>query len=185
MVVRMAINALCVVAHPDDCVIFARPFIDHYSDWNWTILYLTYSPEEPRSIEMHSYWETRNILTLHLGYVDTYLDMENNQISFDEEQAARELKNVAGRYDLILTHNPDGDYGHIHHKFVSSCVSLFNKPVVYFANWQQQNLELRSNEDLILDNFPLHKDVIEGFQDRNLGRYLVTESAKGLINGQT
>ena len=181
----MAIKAACIVAHPDDCVIFARPFIEHHSDWSWTIYYLTYELWAPRVMEMQKYWATKNLTITSFGYVDTYLDMENNQISFNEEQAARELKNVAGRYDLILTHNPDGDYGHIHHKFVSSCVSLSNKPVVYFANWQQQNLELRSNEDLILDNFPLHKDVIEGFQDRNLGRYLVTESAKGLINGQT
>ena len=174
-------KAICVVAHPDDCVIFARPFIDHYSTWSWTILYLTYTAEESRAKEMHAYWKARQIPTVHLGFVDTYLDMENNKISFNEEQAKRELKNISSRYDLILTHNPDGDYGHIHHKFVSGAVSENNKPIVYFANWEQQNLELRTSNTLNLDQFPLHKDVISGFQDLNLGRYFVTDSAKQLL----
>ena len=32
---------------------------------------------------------------------------------------------------------------------------------------------------------PWRREVIKGFQDRNLGRYFVTESARGLVNGPT
>lgn len=175
-------KAACIVAHPDDCVIFARPFIDNFPKWDWHIYYLTYVQYHPRVVEMANYWRERKIFVTSFDYEDTYLDMENNKISFNEENAERVLKMVAEDSDIVLTHNPDGDYGHIHHKFVSSCVSKVDKPIVYFANWQQQNLELCSRGDLNLDQFPLHREVIEGFQDRNLGRYFVTGSAKELID---
>lgn len=104
------LKAICVVAHPDDCVIFARPFMEQYSQFEWSILYLTYSGADPRAMEMTSYWRKRNVVTVNLGFVDDYRDMENNQVSFDSEQATREIFNISSRYDLVLTHNADGDY---------------------------------------------------------------------------
>ena len=177
-------KAVCVVAHPDDCVIFARPFIDSHPEFKWTILYLTYAEYEPRAKEMSAYWQSRKVSTINLGYVDTYLDMENNKISFDKVQAESDIANIASKYDMILTHNPDGDYGHIHHKFVSAAASATGKPIVYFANWEQQNLELRTDTSLVLDQFPLHADVIGGFHDLDFQRYLVTDSAKELLDGK-
>jgi hypothetical protein len=177
------LKALCVVAHPDDCVIFARPFMDAYPEFKWHILYLTYCHFEPRGREMADYWRRRDVTTIHLGYVDTYLDMENNLLSFNSEQAAREIVNIGQDYDLILTHNADGDYGHIHHQFVSRSASLIEQPKVYFANHLQSNLECRAITAIALDELPLHREIIQQFNELDTGRYLATETAQELLNG--
>jgi LmbE family N-acetylglucosaminyl deacetylase len=38
-------KALCLVAHPDDCVIFAYSYIYNHPEHNWTIGYLTYTAQ--------------------------------------------------------------------------------------------------------------------------------------------
>ena len=179
------LKAVCAVAHPDDCVIFARPFMEQHPQFDWTVLYLTYSSYDPRAVEMTSYWRRRNISTVSLGFVDDYRDIENNQVSFDAEQAQREIANISSRYDLILTHNADGDYGHIHHKFVDSAVQSVQRPKVYFANYAQQTMECHAVTEIGLDELPLHRSVVEGFQNINIGRYIVDESAQELLNGKS
>ena len=178
------IKALCVVAHPDDCVIFARPFIEQYSEFEWTILYLTYSSYDPRAMEMTAYWRRRNVSTVNLGFVDDYRDMENNLVSFNAEQAQREIFNISNNYDLLLTHNPDGDYGHIHHTFVSNSVQPVPKPKVYFAKYEQSNMKCCATSDINLTELPLHRDVISGFENINIGRYAADQSAQELLNGK-
>lgn len=179
------INALCVVAHPDDCVIFAKPFIEQHPQFKWTILYLTYTEYDPRAREMTAYWRKRNVITVNLGFVDDYKDIENNCVSFNSTQAVREISNISSRYDLVLTHNADGDYGHIHHKFVNGAVQSVPKPKVYFANSQHQNMECRAISDVGLDELPLHRDVISEFENINIGRYVADQSAQELLNGKS
>lgn len=178
------LKAICVVAHPDDCVIFARPFIEQYSEFDWTILYLTYSSYDPRAMEMTAYWQRRNVSTVNLGFVDDYRDMENNLVSFNAEQAQREIFNISSKYDLLLTHNPDGDYGHIHHKFVSDSVQPVSKPKVYFAKFEQSNMECCSVGDINLMELPLHRAVVSSFENINVGRYAADQLAQELLNGK-
>lgn len=179
------IKAICVVAHPDDCIIFARPFIEQYSEFEWTILYLTYSSYDPRALEMTAYWQRRNVSTFNLGFVDDYRDMEHNLVSFNVAQAQIEIFNISGKYDLLLTHNSDGEYGHIHHKFVNSCVLNLDKPKVYFSSQQNSNYKCEVNKNIDLGEIPLHKDVVLQFHNVNCGYYFVTEQAKGLVYGNS
>jgi len=179
------ITALCLVAHPDDCVIFARPFIEAHPEFEWSILYLTYTETDPRGKELADYWHKRNINTIHLGFVDTYLDMENCKISFDTEQAAELMLTHASRYDLILTHNEDGDYGHIHHCFVSEVARRLKKPIVYFASYEQHNAEYRVDTAIDIDELPLHREVVLQFMDIDTGRYYISDTAKELLNGKS
>ena len=163
------LKALCVVAHPDDCVIFAKPFIDTHDQFDWQILYLTYAQFEPRGKEIAEYWAKQGILTTHLGFTDDYRDMEKDAISFNHEQAAREIVNTCKQYDLVLTHNPDGDYGHIHHKFVSQCVTASGVPAVYFAGQGNENLTCGAKDNVVLEELPLHREVIEQFKAAGSG----------------
>ena len=179
------LTALCVVAHPDDCVIFARPFIEQYSEFEWTILYLTYSGYDPRAMEMTAYWRRRNVSTVNLGFADDYRDMENNLISFDAAQAQKEIFNISSKYDLVLTHNWDGDYGHIHHTFVSNSVHPVLKPKVYFAKYEQSNMECCAVDDINLTELPLHREVVSGFENINVGRYFADRAAQELLNGKS
>lgn len=156
------LNALCLVAHPDDCVIFAYSYIHHHPELSWTICYLTYCEWEPRAREMIEFWKKRNINCVCLGYTDDYRDIENNQISFNTEQAEREIKNISERYSLVLTHDEHGDYGHIHHKFVHQCVKD-HPGLVTFARPGEGTEYTIPLGMYSLDEFPQHQEVIASF----------------------
>jgi LmbE family N-acetylglucosaminyl deacetylase len=165
-------KAQVLVAHPDDCVIFARPFVDAHPDYEWSIVYLTYDYDDIRATEMSRYWNARNIPTKFLGFIDDYTDIENNELSFSAELAESAIKHAVDA-DLILTHFEDGDYGHIHHKFVNTVANKIDVPKVYFASTFNYTDEYVTTP-LDLDQFPLHRTVIEGFKDRDTGRYIIT-----------
>jgi len=183
------VKALCVVAHPDDCVIFARSFIDNFSLWHWHIVYLTYTNTDPRASEMRAYWDERNITTDFLGFQDDYADQLAGELkTWSGLDAANSISLAITQFapDLILTHYEDGDYGHIHHKFVNQTVHMNNSIAkVYFASTFNYNIEYFAREALDLARFPLHAEVIAGFQDRDHGRYILTPEAKQLINENT
>ena len=46
------IKALCVVAHPDDCVIFAKPFIDTHKQYDWNISH-TYGADVQQLVSIY------------------------------------------------------------------------------------------------------------------------------------
>lgn len=158
-------KALCLVAHPDDCVIFGYSYIHNHPKYKWTICYLTYSSWDQRGREMADFWRRRNISCVFMGYTDDYKDIENKKISFNEEQARRELGNIAADYDLVLTHDEHGDYGHIHHVFVHDCVK--NHPrLVTFARPGEGVTYTVPAGTYSLDEFPEHREVIAGFHSK-------------------
>jgi len=166
-------RAYCVVAHPDDCVIFARPYIDAHPDYNWTIVYLTYTDSDPRATEVSAYWNSKGIATKFLGFKDDYVDQQTQKLNFWDESTARlTIYNHCRDAELILTHNADGDYGHIHHAVVHRAFEFMNMKKVYFASTFNYNVRYMATGNLPLDQFPLHRDVIEQFSDINCGLYI-------------
>jgi hypothetical protein len=177
----MVIKAGVIVAHPDDCVIFAWPIIRKYPGIDWEIIYLTYQDQDPRAQEIKNFWSQYSIPTHFCGFVDDYHDIEANQISFDIKQAREELQDYASTFDLIVTHNRDGDYGHIHHIFVHACLAPTPVPQIYFASTFNNNYIVESTETYDLDLLPLHRSVVEEFQDRYIGRYFITDEAREIL----
>lgn len=174
-------RAVALVAHPDDCVIFAWPFMEAHPEFAWEIVYMTYRSKDARAREVTEYWHRRNIGTFFLGYTDTWLDMINERISFDTADAEQSMFAIANNADLILTHYEDGDYGHIHHKFVNTVAQKMAPPKVYFASTFNYNTEYIVQTPADADELPLHRSVIEEFTDRNTGRYIVTPEAELIL----
>lgn len=156
-------KAMCVVAHPDDCVIFAYSFIHAHPQYDWTVCYLTYTASNPRGAEFFNFWTKRNIKTKFLGYVDDWHDIENGRISFDEDSAWADIQSAIADQDLILTHNAEGDYGHIHHVFVNRATA--NHPnIITFAGPGQGTVKYTIEPGVYsLAELPLHQDVVAGF----------------------
>ena len=166
-------RAYCVVAHPDDCVIFARPYIDNHPQYSWRIVYLTYQHLDQRAQEMTRYWIKRGVGVQFLGFIDDYTDQQTQQFNFWDPLAAEGvLQQAVEGASLILTHNADGDYGHIHHKLVHGALCQMDVPKVYFASTFNYNTRYIAKGDLPLDEFPLHRDVIVQFSDINCGLYI-------------
>jgi hypothetical protein len=171
-------KALCLVAHPDDCVIFAYSYIHNHPELNWTIAYLTYTAQEPRGQELAAFWQRRSIPCVFLGYVDDYRDIENCKISFDTVAARTDLVALAAQYDLVLTHDADGDYGHLHHVFVHDCVQ-HHPNLVTFAGVGRGTVTLNVPPGTYdLAELPQHQHIVASFFPNGEHRNNYTEVAQ-------
>ena len=171
-------KALCMVAHPDDCVIFGYSYIHNHPEYDWTIGYLTYTESDVRGSELAAFWRRRNIPTVFLGYVDDYHDLETGQLSFDSVRAEQDIQQLTQRYDLVLTHDERGDYGHLHHVFVHRCVQTHQR-LVTFAGANSGNVRLSIPAGTYsLSELPGHRDIISGFFPNVVHENNYTEVAK-------
>ena len=158
------LNALCLVAHPDDCVIFGLSYIYHHAEYHWTVGYLTYTADTARGAEMAAFWKKRSIDTVFLGFEDHWHDNEQKQYTrWSEESAEQACWRLARQYDLVLTHDEWGDYGHIHHALVHAAVCWHPK-LVTFARPGSGTVTLTvPPETYTTAELPLHGSVIESF----------------------
>jgi hypothetical protein len=155
-------KAVAVVAHPDDCILFAYGIIQLMSKWSWSIAYLTYTRDSDRGQEIGDFWQRRNIETHWLGYVDDYRDIERGAVSFNTELAAADIQNLISAYDVVITHDANGDYGHPHHCFVNACVEGHHPAVITFSPFGQGNLHVALPDGLYtLDEIPQHASLGE------------------------
>ena len=115
-------KSVAMVAHPDDCIIFAYSFMHHYPAFDWTVCYLTYTDQDARGQEFAEFWSRRNIKTKFLGFTDNWEFVKNGELGFELEPATNAIKEAVADKDLVLTHDRNGDYGHLHHKFVHNVV---------------------------------------------------------------
>ena len=154
-------KAVAVVAHPDDCVIFARPFILNHPEYTWTIVYLTHTQTDDRSLEMQAYWANQHIETLFLEFDDEWDSVVMGDLGFDANTAELAILKAIQEYDLVLTHGPWGEYGHPHHLFVHQVIKKTDKSKVYFASNQLANIVYTLDTDIDLDQLPLHRNILE------------------------
>ena len=176
-------KAMVMVAHPDDCVIFAYGFMHHYKQFDWTVCYLTYTENDYRGKEFATFWHRRGVKTKFLGYIDDYHDLETGVISFDTDAAAESIKEAIADQDLILTHDHFGDYGHLHHKFICDVVCKYHTYVVCFAGNNKGNAKYSIDPGTYsLEEFPLHRAVVVGFHnDKHENEYTVSERVKKIL----
>lgn len=156
-------KALCLVAHPDDCVIFAYSYIYHHPQHDWTIGYLTYTDKDSRGAEFKEFWQRRNIATVFLGLEDHWHDNEQKKLTrWTEEHAESVCWRLARDFDLVLTHDAQGDYGHIHHQVVHNAVQ-WHAGLITFAPPGQGTTYILPADAYSLDELPIHRNIIAGF----------------------
>jgi len=171
-------RALCLVAHPDDCVIFAYSYIYNHPEYEWTIGYLTYTEQDSRGTELAEFWKQKGIPCVFLGYVDDYRDIEAKQISFDTAAACNDLQQLANQFELVLTHDAHGDYGHLHHVFVNQSV-CYHLHLVTFAKPDTGTVTYSVPAGTYsLEQLPQHRQVIVGFFPTGAHQNSYTEVTK-------
>jgi LmbE family N-acetylglucosaminyl deacetylase len=177
-------KGIVMVAHPDDCVIFAYSFMYAHPDIDWTICYLTYKESDSRGRELKEFWNKRGIATKFLGYVDDWHDIENKQISFDETRAWIDIQEAVSDNDIVLTHDKDGDYGHLHHVFVYQAVADYHPNLVTFAGTGKGNVKFTIPAGTYtLDELPEHGSVVASFhKEQHSNEYFIPDTVKKLLN---
>ena len=157
-------KALCLVAHPDDCVIFGLSYIHDHPELDWTIGYLTYTAQDTRGAELAAFWQRRKIECVFLGFEDHWHDNEQKQFTrWTQEHAEQACWALARDFDLVLTHDQSGDYGHIHHVLVHNSVQQ-HPHLIMFAPPGAGTVTLTVPLNTYsLDELPLHGHIIQSF----------------------
>ncbi len=132
------INKLMIVAHPDDDYIWGG---SHLIDDDYLVVCVTCGVKRERAIEFKKAMDKTNDKYIMLGYPDKTNGKRDNWNSV-YDSITNDLKKIIEYKDweLVVTHNPDGEYGHIHHKMTSSIVtSLYDGNLYYFGKYYKKN----------------------------------------------
>ncbi|PJE51188.1 MAG: hypothetical protein COV29_02855 [Candidatus Yanofskybacteria bacterium CG10_big_fil_rev_8_21_14_0_10_36_16] len=113
-------NALVIVAHPDDELIWMGGTILKYPEINWTIFTLCRSDDPDRAPKYEK-------VCRYYGAKGMISDLEDEGIMNIRQSVPeiekRIIKYVPNKtYQWLFTHNVNGEYGHIRHKGVHKAV---------------------------------------------------------------
>lgn len=159
-----SVNNLMIVAHPDDETLWGGA---HLIKDNYFVVVLTNSYKEQRKSEFQQVMKQTNDKYIIMSYPDlknTWYDENNNyKYSVDTWSTCRtgiqkdlELILNYKEWDTIVTHNPNGEYGHIQHQNISKKVTDIvtkslsgDQEFYYFGNWYSKKA---NNPDPKLDD---------------------------------
>ena len=119
-------SKLMIVAHPDDETIWGGA---HLLDRGYLVVCLTDGYNKKRASEFNEAVKASGNTPLILDYPDkvNFKRADWSEIT-DDIEADIELIMSAKHWDIAVTHNPKGEYGHIHHKKTNAItVKAFNK----------------------------------------------------------
>jgi hypothetical protein len=130
------IKAAIFTAHPDDETIWMGGTILLRKDWKWRIFVATHSAEDERGIELQKAVNEYKIQSgnqqIDYNFIDVMQDtQEEDRIIIDS--VTNKLNNIElSDFDIIFTHNVDGEYDHINHKILGT----------YFKNKRKDGLNI-------------------------------------------
>lgn len=112
------VDNLMIVAHPDDELLWGGA---HLIKDNYLVVCVTCGPNLVRVHEFVKVMNATNDKYIMLGYPDKTNGERDNWDNY-RENISVDLEKIINlkEWNMIVTHNPDGEYGHIHHKMTSS-----------------------------------------------------------------
>lgn len=139
---------LMIVAHPDDETLWGgRELIE---TGNYFVVCMTYGKSKTRGSDFCKNMEEIHITPLMLNYPDKIKNQRSDWDKYKDEMV-KDLDKIlnAKAWNRIVTHNPDGEYGHQHHKFLnvmvaSECQSkgLLNELYYFGKYYNKDEVEL-------------------------------------------
>ena len=132
-------NKLMIVAHPDDEILWGGA---HLLEDNYLVVCITCGKDKTRVNEFINAMHATNDKYILLGYPDkTNRKRDNwNSSKIDLIKDLTDIINLKD-WDLIVTHNPEGEYGHLHHKLTNSFVTDIYKQkdkLYYFGRYHSK-----------------------------------------------
>lgn len=117
---RTPLSITLVTAHPDDELLWAGGLIALHPWHRWRIVCATGSAETPRGIELRA-------VAANLGAEATLLGLADRADCDLEPALAPLLGEALAGSDLLLSHGPEGEYGHPHHRAVHRALAAWRQ----------------------------------------------------------
>lgn len=145
-----SVNNLMIVAHPDDETLFGG---SHLISERYLVVCLT-NGKSYRSADFNKAMDIAECERIMLSYPDTQ-EIPGQKLKYDsgyswdwDQLAIQNDINLLLHYkkwDTVVTHNPEGEYGHYHHKKVNKyTTALYKKApeqakrLMYFAKYYKK-----------------------------------------------
>jgi len=172
------VNKVMFVAHPDDETIWGGV---HLLEDNYLVVCVTCGTNKTRAKEIEKVMDYSGDKLIMLGYPDKVWGKRSDW-KYEMNDIKKDIKKIldAKDWEIVVTHNPDGEYGHQHHKMTSSIVTeLFGKQdnLYYFGKYYKKKQIEKMNKPSTLDSeilkqktedmLPLYKS--QGFIDDYFG----------------
>lgn len=140
-------NKLMIVAHPDDETLWGgKALIED----DYLVVCITCGKVKSRVFEFVNVMHTTNDKYIMLGYPDKTNGERDNWDTVYED-ITKDLKEIIKLKDweLIVVHNPEGEYGHQHHKMTSNIVTeiVENKDILYYFGKYYSKKTIRDHYD--------------------------------------
>ena len=143
---------LMIVAHPDDETLWGGI---HLLDGEYFVVCITNGNNSVRREEFYNVLKESKNDGIILSYPDKVCgkrDSWENVRAYIESDIERIIE--SRDWDMVVTHNPEGEYGHIHHQTVSSIVTEkcseygIEKALWYFGKYYRKSDIENVHEDI-------------------------------------
>ena len=160
-------NKLMIVAHPDDELLWGGSAL---IDDNYLVVCITCGVKRNRVIEFKRVMHETKDSYIMLGYPDKTDGKRDNWEKITKDLTS-DLKHIIEYkdWDMVVTHNPLGEYGHIHHSMTSNIVTnltLKNK-LYYFGKYYNEEDIKDSALKIKEENLEKKKELVKLYSSQS------------------
>ena len=146
-------NKVMFVAHPDDDTIWGGA---HLLDDDYLVVCVTCGVNGIRVREINNALNYSNDRLITLGYPDKVFGKRSDWKS-EKKSIEKDIKEILSykNWDLVVTHNPNGEYGHSHHKMTSKIVTdIYGKEdtLYYFGKYYNKSNINKLDKDSMINS---------------------------------
>ena len=160
---------LVIVAHPDDEMIWGG---SHLFEGNYLVVCLTNGNNNIRKKEFIKIMEKTHNKGLIFNYPDLINGKKDQWINAKKE-IEKDIAYIIKRknWKMVITHNPKGEYGHIHHRLTSQIVSLkcSYKNLYYFGKYYKRKHIPVDLKKIDKENYDLKMKLIKRYYPSQKG----------------
>ena len=154
------VDNLMIVTHPDDDIIWGG---SHLLDDNYLVICVTCGVVQKRVDEFKSVMNKTDDEYIMLGYPDlTNGKRDNWDTSYDKIKT--DLKKIIDYKDwnIVVTHNPEGEYGHKQHIMTNEIVTSIapKNKLMYFGKYYKKDEVPTDLDEISEKNYKTKIDVL-------------------------
>ena len=172
--------ALIITAHPDDESLFMGGTIAEFNKWSWRILCVTDCDERYNMRRRTELLRACGIYKRHGSRIEPFmLGITKQRHRFDKAEITGKIKDflyLAGKPDIVFTHNKMGEYGHKTHRLIHNAVNEAGLSNAYTFSYGESGSHRNDAELVRLSDTSLFAKreaislYLKGSQKTNLSR---------------